>query len=73
MFKPCQKPKNPVVTQRKKQGAGKLESERENCANTFLRVRKQTLLPGTGVCIVYVSLYRSLLSYGLTVKLPCGS
>ena len=43
--------KNLVTTRRKKHGTGKLDSERENCGNTFPRVRKQTLLFETGVCI----------------------
>ena len=66
------KRKNFVNTHRK-QGTGKLDSEGKNCANTFPRVRKQTLLFETGVCIDYVRFCISLSSYRLTVKLPCGS
>ena len=38
-----------------KQGTGKFDSQRKNCANTFPRVRKQILLLETGVCIDYAS------------------
>ena len=71
----CQKRKrkNPVNTHRKKYGTGKLDSGKENFGNTFSRVRKQFLLFKTGVSIGYASFYRSLLSYPLTIKLPCGS
>ena len=40
---------------KKNHGTSKLENERKNCANMFPRVRKQSLLFGTGVCINYVS------------------
>ena len=57
----------------KKHGTGKPDSERKNCANTFPRVRKQTLLIETCVCIGYASFHKLILRYRLTVKLFCAS
>ena len=67
------KQRNPVNTHRKKREFGKLDRERKKRANMFPRVRKQTHFFEAGVCIGYGSFYRSLSSYRLTVKLPCGS